>query len=306
VRDGDVAPTGDLASLTLKTSAVSGCKSVTGTVRLAGVAPVEGIVVQLTDTLASASTPASVKILAGTSSRTFTIKTVPVVDAETGSISATLGAITLNQDLTVRPMGLYSMSLSPTSVAGSNPVAGTVRLDCSAAPGPIAVELGSSNALVATPLIQTVFVAQGLKSATFDLVTTPVTAKTSVTITAAANGTSRSRTLTVTSMAAVSPTTLRFGSHVLDTASPVLAVTLVNRGSMPFAVAGFTLGGSGARHFSQANDCPANLDADASCTIGVTFTPTSTGNKSAKLYVATSATTTPIGVSLYGKGVLPL
>jgi hypothetical protein len=107
-------------------------------------------------------------------------------------------------------------------------------------------------------------------------------------------------------MAAVSPTTLRFGSHVLHTASPVLAVTLVNRGSMPFAVTGLTLGGSGAGHFAQTNDCPVNLDAGASCTIGVTFTPTSTGNKSAKLYVATSATTTPIGVSLYGKGVLPL
>jgi len=305
VRDGDLAPTGDLASLTLKTSAVAGCKSVTGTVRLSGVAPVEGVVVQLADTLASASTPATVKILAGTSSRTFTIRTVPVVDAETGSISATFGSITLNQELTVRPMGLYSVSLSPTSVAGSNPVAGTVKLVCSAGPGPVAVELGSNNAAVATPVTQTVFVPQGLKSATFDLVTTPVPAKTSVTITATANGTSKSKTLTVTSMAAVSPTTLRFGSHVLNTTSPVLAVMLVNRGTMSFAVNGITLGGTGAGHFAQANDCPANLDAGASCTIGVTFTPTATGNKSAKLYVATSATGTPIGVSLYGTGVLP-
>jgi len=305
VRDGDVAPTGDLATLSLKSSVVSGCTSVTGTVRLAGVAPAEGVVVQLVDTLASASTPASVKILAGTSSRTFTIKTVAVLDAETGSISATLGSITLNQELTVRPMGLYSVSLSPTSVVGGYPVAGTVKLVCSAGPGPVAVELGSSNAAVATPLTQTVFVPQGLRSATFDLVTTPVTAKTSVSITAAANGMSKSRTLTVTAMAAVSPTTLRFGSHVLDTASPVLAVTLVNRGTMPFAVSGFTVVGSGARHFAQANDCPANLDAGASCTIGVSFTPATTGNKSAKLYVATSATTTAIGVSLSGTGVLP-
>jgi hypothetical protein len=304
VRDGDVAPTGDLATLSLKTSVVSGCKSVTGTVRLAGVAPVGGLVVQLADTLASATTPASVKILAGKSSRTFTIKTVPVVEPETGSISATLGAITLNQDLTVQPMGLDSMTLSPTSVAGGNPVAGSVKLVCNAGPGPVVVELGSSHPAVATPVIQTVFVPQGLKSATFDVVTTPVPAKTSVAITAAANGTSKSRTLTVTPMAAVSPTSLRFGSHVLDSASPALAVTLVNRGTMSFAVTGLTLGGSGARHFAQANDCPANLDAGASCTIGVTFTPTTTGNKSAKLYVATSATTTPMGVSLYGKGVL--
>jgi hypothetical protein len=74
---------------------------------------------------------------------------------------------------------------------------------------------------------------------------------------------------------------------------------------VPFAVTGFTLGGTGAKHFAQSNDCPASLDAGASCTIGVTFTPTTTGNKSAKLYVATGATGAPIGVSLYGTGVLP-
>ncbi len=306
VRDGDLAPTtGGLASLTLKTSVVAGCKSVTGTVRLSGVAPAEGVVVQLADTLASASTPATVKILAGASSRTFTVKSAPVVSAESGSISATLGSTTLTQDLTVTPMGPYSVTLSPTSVAGSNPVAGTIKLVCSAGPGPITVELGSSNAPVASPVTQTVFVPQGLKSATFDLVTTPVPAKTAVTITATANGSSRTKTLTVTAMAAVSPTTLRFGSHVLDTTSPVLAATLVNRGTMPFAVTGITLGGTGAKHFSQSNDCPANLDAGASCAIEVSFTPTTSGNKSAKLYVATSATGTPIGVALYGKGVLP-
>jgi hypothetical protein len=305
VHDGDLAPTGELASLTLKTSVVAGCKTVTGTVRLSGVAPAEGVVVQLADTLVSARTPATVKILAGTSSRTFTIRTVPVTDAETGSISASFRSIVLSQDLTVRPMGLYSLSLSPTSLAGSNPVAGTVRLVCSAGPGPVTVELGSSNAPVATPVTRTVFIPQGLKSATFDLVTTPVPAKTSVTITAVANGTSKSKTLTVTTMAAVSPTSLRFGSHVLGTASPVLAATLVNRGTMSFAVTGITVGGTGAKYFAQSNDCPANLDPGASCTIGITFTPTVTGSKSAKLYVATSATATPLGVSLYGTGVLP-
>ena len=305
VRDGDVAPTGDLASLTLKTSVVSGCKSVTGTVRLAGVAPVEGVVVQLADTLASASTPASVKILAGTSSRTFTVKTVAVVAEESGSVSATLGSNSLTQDLSVRPMGLYSLTLSPSSVAGSNPAVGTAKLVCKAGPGPVTVALDSSNPAVASPVAVSVVVPQGLQSATFDLTTTPVTGKTAVTITATANGTALPKTLTVNPMAAVSPTSLRFGSQATNTSSPVLAVTLVNRGTMSFAVLGVTLGGSGARYYAQANDCPANLDAGASCTIGVTFTPTTTGGKSAKLYVATSATGTPLGVSLYGTGVAP-
>ena len=305
VRDGDLAPSHDLESLTLKSSVVAGCKTVTGTVRLAGLAPAEGVVVQLADTLASASTPATVKILGGTSYRTFTVKTLAVGEEEAGSVSATLGGTSLSQDLTVRPMGLYSLNLSPTSVVGGNPATGTARLVCKAGPGPVTVELGSSNPAVASAIAPTVVVPQGLQSATFDLQTAQVTGKTSVTITATAHGTAKTKTLTVNTMATVSPTSLRFGSLALNTASPVLAVTLLNRGTMSFAVLGITLGGTGAKYFVQTNDCPANLDAGASCTIGVTFTPTTTGNKSAKLYVATSATGTPLGVSLYGTGVLP-
>ena len=305
VRDGDVAPSGELASLTLKSSVVAGCKSVTGTVRLDGVAPPEGTVVHLADTLASASTPATVKILAGTSSRTFTVKSVAVESAESGSVSATLGDIKLTQALTVAPMGLYSLTLSPTSVAGSNAVAGTVKLVCNAGPGPVTVELGSSNAAVAFPVAGSVGVPQGLKSASFDLVTTPVTAKTAVAITAVANGTSKSKTLTVTPLAAVNPTSLRFGNHVVGTRSPELVVMLSNKGALAFTVSGITLGGTGVQHFAQVNDCPASLGPGETCSIGVTFTPTSTGSKSGKLYVATSATAAPLVVALYGTGVLP-
>jgi hypothetical protein len=214
-----------------------------------------------------------------------------------------LGSITLAQDLMVTPMGLYSMTLSPTSVAGSHPVAGTVRLVCNAGPGPITVELGSGNAAVAFPVAGSVVVPQGTRTAGFQVATAAVAGKTEVPITAVANGHSKSRTLTVTPMAAVSPTSLKFGSHPVNSTSAVLAATLVNRGTMPFAVSGVTLGGSGARHYAQTNDCPASLDPDESCTIGVTFAPVSSGGKTAKLYVATSATGTPLAVSLSGTGL---
>ena len=150
-----------------------------------------------------------------------------------------------------------------------------------------------------------VVIPQGLRSASFEIVTTPVAAKTPVTMTAVANGTSRSKTLTVNPMAAVSSTSLRFGSHVINTSSPEMTVTLLNRGTMSFAVTAITLGGTGVVHFAQANDCPASLAPGETCSIGVIFTPTSTGSKSGKLYVATSATGTALLVSLYGTGVLP-
>jgi hypothetical protein len=85
----------------------------------------------------------------------------------------------------------------------------------------------------------------------------------------------------------------------------VLSTTLSNKGTVSYVIDGITLTGTSAKYFAQTNDCPASLAAGASCTIGVTFTPTVTGSKSATLRIATSATATPLGVSLRGTGVLP-
>jgi hypothetical protein len=122
VRDGDVVT--DLRSLTLKTSEVAGCKSVVGTIALTAPAPSEGLVVTLSDTLASASTLASLKILSGATTKNFTVTTVPVATKETGTISATLGSRTLTRDLTVRSMGMLSVALAPSTVVGSQSVTG--------------------------------------------------------------------------------------------------------------------------------------------------------------------------------------
>jgi hypothetical protein len=92
---------------------------------------------------------------------------------------------------------------------------------------------------------------------------------------------------------------------LVGSTAPELAVTLSNKGTLSFAVTGISLGGTGAPHFAQLNDCPASLAPGESCSIGVTFKPASTGKKSAKLYVATSATGTPLGVSVYGTGLSP-
>jgi hypothetical protein len=44
----------------------------------------------------------------------------------------------------------------------------------------------------------------------------------------------------------------------------------------------------------------------ASCSIGIPFTPAVAGGKAARLRIATSATSTPLRVSLSGTGVAPL
>ena len=303
LRDGDVAKS--IESLTLAKSATAGCLSVSGKVTLFGAAPAGGVVVTLGDTLVSATMPATVLVPAGATSKTFTVKTVPVLTSESGAVSATLDGKTLSQNLTVRPMGMLSLVLSPTAVVGGTSVNGTAKLECKAAPGPVTVDLSSSKPAVASPAATSIVVPQGLQSVPFDVATNPVLAKTTATVSGTANGITKSKVLNVTSAATVSPTSLKFGNVPINTTSGVLSTTLYNKGAVSYAIDSITLTGTNAKYYAQSSDCGATLDAGASCTIGVTFTPTVTGIKSAKLTIATSATATPLSASLSGTGVLP-
>jgi hypothetical protein len=187
-----------LVGLTLKKSLIAGCKAVTGTVALSAPAPAGGLVVSLDESLAAAAAPASVTIPEGKTSRTFKVKTTPVGVREEGTVSATYGATTLTKPLTVRPIGVQSISLTPNPVAGGNPVSGEVKLECKAAPASILVELGSTSPGVAEPAIPGVVIAQGAQTAPFMVTTADVAARATPKITAEANGITKSKKLTVT------------------------------------------------------------------------------------------------------------
>jgi len=292
-----------LKSLGLRASEVAGCRSVTGTVTLSGPAPAGGIVVALGDSLAAASTPASLRFAEGATSRTFAVKTVPVATSQSGKVNATLGGTTLSQTLKVRPMGVASVSLSPTTVVGSQTAAGIARLECAAGPGPVTVELSSSNGAVAYPVASSIVVPQGLQSAPFDVATAVVRSRTSATISATANGIGKSRSLVVSPAAAVSPASLRFGGHPVGSTSNALTATLTNKGAVAFSVGSIGVTGTYSAWFTQTNNCPGTLAAGASCTIGVKFKPTAAASRSARLSISTSATAVPLSVALSGTGL---
>jgi len=186
-----------LVSFTLKSATVAGCKSVSGTVTLGAPAPPGGLVVTITDTLAAANPPASVLVAAGALTKKFTVKTTALVNAQSGQVSATLGATTIARDLTVRPMAVSSVSLNPTSVTGGTTVPGSVKLECKAAPGSILVELSSTDPEVALPTQPSLVIPAGSQSAAIQVTTTPVASRMRPKIVAEANGGSKSRTLTV-------------------------------------------------------------------------------------------------------------
>jgi hypothetical protein len=294
-----------LSNISLSASLVAGCKSVTGTVTLTEAAPAAGLVVYLSDNINAASVSSTVTVPSGATSKTFTVKTVPVSTSESGVVSATLGGSTLNKPLTVRPMALYLFTLSPTTVVGGQAATGKVTLECAAGPGSVTVNLESSNATVAAPVAPSITVPKGSKSADFGVTTTAVLAKTSATISATSNGVTKSKLLTVTPAATVSPTTIKFGNQVVGTTSGVLNATLTNKGGAAFSVSSIGITGTYAAWFAQTNNCPSSLNAGASCTIGVTFKPLAVASRSAKVSIATSATATPLSVTVSGAGVLP-
>ncbi len=274
-----------IASFTLSSALVAGCRNVSGTVTLSEPAPAIGATATINDTLDAALPPETVRFAAGEVTRRFTIKTRAVAADVAGEVSVTLGPQTATRPLTLRRIGVSSLSVTPTQIVGGAGAAGVARLECAAGPGPITVALSSTNPAAAAPTVASIQIPAGANSGAFAVQTAPVLATTSVRIAGTANGLTRTRTVRVLPAAAVSPTRLSFGNVPVNT-SRALSTTLTNRGSAPITVTGISLSGSGA-------------------SINVTFAPTAAVSRSARLSVATTATATAIAVTLSGSGVVP-
>jgi hypothetical protein len=111
-------------------------------------------------------------------------------------------------------VGLSSVTLNPTTVAGGSPTQGTVTLNGSAATN-VVVSLSSDKTAATVPA--SVTVTAGNSSATFTVTTTAVTTSTTATITATYNSVSKTAPLTVTPVVALSgvslnPTSVAGGS----------------------------------------------------------------------------------------------
>ena len=95
------------------------------------------------------------------------------------------------------------------------------------------------------------------------------------------------------------------GSQLVTTSTSAQVVTLTNSGNAPLTISSIGIGGTNSGDFTQTNTCPASnatLDANASCTISVTFTPAAAGSRTASVAVTDNATGTPQGLSLVGTG----
>jgi subtilisin family serine protease len=183
------------ASLVLSPATVPGGNNVTGTVTLNGPAPSGGAVVALSDDLAATTVPASVTVAAGSNKATFAIKTAVVTVKQTGTATASMNGVSKTAALTVRPIGVLSVSLTPNPITGGNGMTGTVVLEHAAPAGGIVVALKDTLTSATTPA--SVTVAAGATSKTFTVTTTAVTATQKGTLTATANAVAKSVVFTI-------------------------------------------------------------------------------------------------------------
>jgi hypothetical protein len=103
-------------------------------------------------------------------------------------------------------------------------------------------------------------------------------------------------------MVSFSNYTVNFSAQAIGTTSSPTTVTLTNIGSAALNVTGLTLTGN---EFLQTNNCPASLAVAASCTINVTFAPTSSGNHFGSLSMTDNAYDSPQVVQLEGNIPVP-
>jgi uncharacterized repeat protein (TIGR01451 family) len=101
--------------------------------------------------------------------------------------------------------------------------------------------------------------------------------------------------------AGFSPTSVNFGTIKVGHSS-TKNVTLTNTGTTTLTITSIGIIGTDPSDFTQSNNCPSSLAAGNHCTIAVTFTPTTTGPRSAELTVIDNAQVGEQNAALSGKG----
>ncbi|MCX6359942.1 MAG: hypothetical protein NT029_09055 [Armatimonadetes bacterium] len=219
-------------------SVVLGGDSAEGTVRLKEPVSTD-TEVKLTTTTTTATVPTTVVVPAGSTTQTFPVTTTPVATTTTDSVTASVAGTSTKGSVTLSPVGVGSVQIDHANVSinylpeGKSAV-GTITLQAIAKAGPVTVTLTSAVPGVAT-VPSTVTVPQGAQTVDFPILTYHVDINTPSLITAVANGSRRTTTLTVRPLRVnsvdVTTTTLKGGagsaaSITLEAPAPTAGVTI--------------------------------------------------------------------------------
>ena len=201
-------------------------------------------------------------------------------------VSQTIGTSSTVQTITLTNGGSTTLSITSLVMAGANAGDFAQTNSC-----------GSSVASGGSCTISVTFTPSASGSRTA-----------SVSVTDNASGSPQTVGLSGAGVApavSLSPTSLSFVSQTIGTSSTVQTITLTDSGSATLSISSLVMAGANAGDFAQTNTCGSSVASGGSCTIGVTFTPSASGSRTASLSVTDNASSSPQTVSLSGTGVAP-
>ncbi|HKG46328.1 MAG TPA: hypothetical protein VKB02_06365, partial [Pyrinomonadaceae bacterium] len=194
-----------LQSLTISPASISGGAQPQGIAMLSGQAPAGGAVVSLSSNSPMVSPPASVTVEPGSFSASFPIPTSGVTANTTATVTASYNGASSQAQVTLTPQQPpSSLTLSPTSTSGTGGSFATVTVASPASTDQI-LQVASSNPSIAS-VPNGVMIPAGSTTGGFNIVTTPVTAQTVVTISVSGGGVTRTASLTINPDTAPAPT----------------------------------------------------------------------------------------------------
>jgi len=183
-----------LSAVSVAPVSLTGGAPAVGTVTLdSPVAVAAGLVVALTSSDPSGKVPATVTVPLGATTATFPVTTSVVAAPVADTLTASLDGFNKTAALSVQPIQVTSLALTPPAVIAGVPSVGTVTVNAPAPPGGLLVTLTQTGAAETLPATATV--PAGATTATFP-VGTPIAG--TVTVAAVVGGQTRTATLTVT------------------------------------------------------------------------------------------------------------
>jgi hypothetical protein len=225
---------------------------------------------------------------------TFAPVNVPFGNQRVGTTSA-------KTDVTITNSGLAQLNLNSIALIGTDTSQFALGAPTSGTPCPLLAPsnlAAGANCRVGVTFAPT---TSGAKSASLSFTDDAAASPQLVTL---------SGTGTVP-VAGLAPANIPFGNQTIATSSATTDVTLTNTGLAQLNLTSITLTGTDTTQFTlgaptSGTACPlgaSNLAAGANCKVGVKFSPTTTGAKSASVSFADDAVGSPQTVPLTGMGV---
>jgi hypothetical protein len=105
-------------------------------------------------------------------------------------------------------------------------------------------------------------------------------------------------------VATITPTSLAFPNVPLGTASTPQVVTITNTGSAPLAFTGIAITGTVPTDFSETTTCTGSIAIKGTCTISVTFSPSTIENQTGTVTITDNAANSSQSVPITANGAI--